>query len=660
MKLRTVLRTLALAAALGGLLACALTGPEPVVTPEELEQAEREESLESLYERVATELAALEPGSDAAARTREALDEVGRRLGARVARETRDRLEAARMESGLVPREALELERERIAPVERWDPDRFAELRAELDTELERTEEAIRARRERLARLGDDQALERLEVLEALGELSGAGSEAQSGYAEERLAILDEMRRRADEALRKEDLDEAQRVLKILQKAEPEAAVEDQLVEVDAKVFERDFWSALERGDADAAYEAFSTLAESTSFEAVRPRLEGSADKMARYFAAVAAEATEQGRLGDAYRWFVQAREIRAALGRPASGGVAEEKAFLGRMRAAYEKARAEERPGLAWGVLAVIDELSAETPKLRRQIRETREEVVARATRRLTALPFDEAEDARADFGEAVASKVIQHLFEDIPEDVRIIEREQLADVLREKEIEGDGEVRLASANYLVQGDILEAKVDSVEQKGRKTQRVVTEVREVRNPKHEWWMGLDKDERKDTPEPQEFVEKEIREDISFDVTVHRKVGIFNVAYRLIDAQTAKVIFADSVREKVVHEDESREGIELGDFEMEFKLADLPSDIEILTELADTVSRSIGTRIAEVLESPENDYRDSAERYASEGNYAAASEQAAYAVVLSERKGKPVDGLRSDLRRYAVAASTAL
>jgi hypothetical protein len=147
---------------------------------------------------------------------------------------------------------------------------------------------------------------------------------------------------------------------------------------------------------------------------------------------------------------------------------------------------------------------------------------------------------------------------------------------------------------------------------------------------------------------------------VKFDVTIHRKVGIFSSSYRLIDAQSAKVIYADSVRRKVEHQDESNEGIELGEFSMPFKLAELPSDTEILTQLADEVSLEIGKRIAEVLKDPEDKYRATALRFASEGNFAGASEQAAYAVVLLDRKGKDSADLRKSLREYAVAASPAL
>jgi hypothetical protein len=634
--------------------------PAPIATPEEIAQAEANNDLGAIYDRVALALAGLPPDSDQARVTQANLDEIGGRLGAKLETEVAGEINDSRLEDGHIPIEALEKVREQLEPMRRWDPKRFDRLSGEIDSEAAATDGAIEAQRAKLEGLTDDQALDRLRILESLGELSGAGSTQQSRYVGQRLEILEDMRQRADQALAAENLDEAQRVLKILQQAEPgDSSVGEQLIYVDERVFERDFWTALERGDPDGAYAAFKTLAASSSFSVLRPRLESSAEKMSQYFAAEAGAAVDAGDLEAAYRWFIQSREIDRTLGRQRGLPSPQETAFLTRMRAAYENAIATDRPGLAWGCLTVIEDIGETTPGLRRQLRETRELVVTAATRRLTAYPFDESKGA-GEFGEAIASKVIQYLFETIPDDLRIIEREQLDDIIRERELNAGVASDLASADFLIQGDILEAKVDGAEQKGRKTQRVVTGRKKDRNPDYEGWLALPEKLRGERPQPPTTIEVEVVEDITFDVEVHRKVGIFSTAYRLVDAQSAKVIFADSVREKVVYEDESREGIELGDFKMEFKLANLPSDVEILTQLADAVSKEIGSRVADRLKDPEVEYARQAEVAATERNYMSASENAAYAVVLFERKNKELGELPRQLRTFAVAASPAL
>jgi hypothetical protein len=265
------------------------------------------------------------------------------------------------------------------------------------------------------------------------------------------------------------------------------------------------------------------------------------------------------------------------------------------------------------------------------------------------------------SEFGDAVASKVVQHLFEKLPNDIRVIEREQLSDVMREKTIESESghgrSENLAAADFLVQGTILEAKVDSIDKRGKQTTRVTTQMIDMRNPDYDAWLALSSKERKKVPEPPIQIRAPRYEDVTIEVTVHRKVGLFSASFRLIDAQSAKVIFADSARAKAEHEDTSSEGVELGDFKKEFKLASLPSDTEILTALADDVSAQIGDKLGQALANPELRYSQDAERYVEEANYEAAAQALASAIVLGEEKGRDVTAQLAELRDVSIRSS---
>ena len=145
---------------------------------------------------------------------------------------------------------------------------------------------------------------------------------------------------------------------------------------------------------------------------------------------------------------------------------------------------------------------------------------------------------------------------------------------------------------------------------------------------------------------------------MSVDITVHRKVGVFSVSYRMIDAESGEVLFASSAKEKVEHSDESQGGVELGEFVLPFKLASLPSDLEILSELVDTIAETIASKLAESLANPELTYYADAGRHASEGNFPAATRAYAYAIALASRKGQNVDAWRTELQRMAIATGT--
>jgi len=625
------------AALLLGALALGCLGAGTSVSEEQIQAARESGDLEDLLARVEADLAA--EGDNPSEHTLAMRARIGALLAEKASEEIRGELEAARTEGGVVPLATLEDARMRLPEVEHLEPSAAERLEIALDQEAARTDKAIDAKLAERKALPDDDVGRRLDLTAEALALARPGSERALSLEAERRALLAGVQKSVDDAIQNEEYEEAERMARLAVQADPDnPAIREQMDTIDAKLFEQNFWKALETGDPDGAYQMLKEVSRAENFDAIRERLAPSADPMADFFVSLAAESTRKGNLPEAYRWFSQARSIRRLLGKSRLDQRPEEAAFVEIVKKRYWEARKQDRAGLAWAYLSVVQELEPESPSLRRMARETREQVEALAVKRLAALPFQNANSGH-EFGGAVSSKVIQHLFQTIPQDVRIIEREQLADILREKEL-GKGSEELASADYIVQGDILEAKVDTTEKQGTKTMRVVTETVTEQNPAYLRWLEMDSGDRDDIDQPPAEIEVQKKEDISLETTVHRKVGVFSVSYRLIDADSAKVVFADSLHEKIEHQDTSTEGVELGDFQMEFKLASLPSDLEILQELSDKVSAEIGKRLAEVLENPEDRYAETGERFVSEGNYAKASEQLAYAHVLAGRKDR--------------------
>jgi len=646
------------------LAACAGGGAEtPGLTPEDIVAAEQSGDLEAVYQRASGRLAAGELDKAEEARLRQVRQEVGAKLSERLGEEVRRTLAETAPALGeddeaLLPAAVLDAQRERIEPMRAWSETHHASLSNEISERTRATRSAIAEREAQLASMAADNAAGRLDVLKDLTLLAGASSEAGGAYAQQRRDVVARLNSGADRAIEAEDFDEARRLLEAVATVDPtDADTRERLADVDTKVFERDFYRSLEQGDPDSAYDLLVSISASESFPSFRPRLEPSADAMANYYVAAGAEATTAGDVPQAYARFSQARHIHEVLGEGTRRAPPEEAPFVALVKRDYDKARKGDRMGLAWGYLNVVKELSPKSPTLRRQLRETREVVLQRATKRLSVSSFETPDDTDSEFGDAVASNVVQHLFEQIPKDVRMIEREQLSDIMREKELDTQDASQLAAADFLVQGTVLEAKVDSTEKSGKQTQRVVTETVEMRNPEYDAWFALSSKERDKTPEPPKTRMAPRREDVTIEVTVHRKIGLFSVAFRLIDAQTAKVVYADSARARVEHQDNSSEGVELGDFKKEFKLASLPSDTEILIELADEVSTTIGAKLSARLAEPERTYREAAERFVEEANYEAAAQQYAYAIVLADEKGANTDAMLTRLREAAIQSS---
>ena len=137
-----------------------------------------------------------------------------------------------------------------------------------------------------------------------------------------------------------------------------------------------------------------------------------------------------------------------------------------------------------------------------------------------------------------------------------------------------------MSAVDLLVTGSVLEAKVDTTEQKGKKTIRAVVGKETIPNAAYIKWLELSQKDRKDIEKPSETITVDKEENIPVNVTNHRKVGIFSVSYRLVDAANGRVLFPDSITKEEEFKGTSREGVEMGDFVLPFELADLPSDVK--------------------------------------------------------------------------------
>jgi hypothetical protein len=302
------------------------------------------------------------------------------------------------------------------------------------------------------------------------------------------------------------------------------------------------------------------------------------------------------------------------------------------------------------------MTEFGPTTPQIRQKLRKTRDQITRRAVRGLTAYPFEDPASSQAKVGDAVSSKVVQHIFRTIPGDVRIVEREQLERILDEcKRTKTCGD--LDTADFIVQGTILDAKVETTAKVGRETRRVVTGQETVTNPDHTRWMSLRKKDRDRSPEPARTIRRDVTEDVTIEVNNVRKVGIISVTYRVVEASSGRVLFTDSIQTKQEFQDEGRQGVQLGSFTQETDFVELPPDIEILSGaggLTDKISEEIGVKLVTFLENPEEKYSADAERFVQEGDYLSAARQAAYSIVLRERKSKDLGTLKTELKSYAM------
>ena len=613
--------------------------------------------LETLFDQISLQMANVKPGSNRAVELEIQLSKVGGELAERAAAATRTRLSQVDRVDGKLPLGAIERELGGLAALKRWDATVHGKLNSELQDELAATRRAIKEREDELAATTNRDVLERINLLSELSALAGTGSQDQARYAQQRDEILRDVSKEAEEAIRNEDYEKAQDLLGIVQEVNPQDETTRQAkCEVDGKVIVKRFNDALETGRTGKTMTMLTEFAETDCFGDIKEGLAAEAGPMAEAFGLMGQEAVSAGDLDGAYHRYQDAAVISRLLleRKPDLPGV---QTFLTRVDQKADKAFKAGEFEVAWGYLNVMTELGPTTPKIRQRLRQARDEIARRAVRGLTAYPFEDADTSATTIGDAVSSKVVQYIFRTIPSDVRIVEREQLERILDECKRSGTCDA-LDTADFIVQGSILDAKVETTEKSGTETRRVVTGQETVTNPDHVRWMQLREKEREKTPEPARTITRDVTEDVTIEVTSVRKVGIISVSYRVVEASSGRVLFTDSLQSKQEFQDEGRGGVQLGNFKQETDFVELPPDIEILSGtngLADKVSEEIGGKLVEFLKDPEDQYSIEAERFVSEGDFIGAARRAAYSIVLREIKSKDVGNLGEDLKSYAMS-----
>jgi curli biogenesis system outer membrane secretion channel CsgG len=627
-----------------------------LATQQRIAEAERVGNLEALFDRLALEAGRKGMFVDNK-EAQAAMEQAGGRLARLRLEEVRQGLERVRLVDGEVPLDSLNQAAGVAQRMQRWDAARQQELLAVLASERARTQSSLDRVNDQLRALGGDDVSARYRLLGQAAALAGPESAQGLAFLSARERLLREAYEDGVRALESDNPALAEARFAAIGESSPGYRdVERRLGQAQASRFAQMAASRRDAASIDQAMALYASLRERPDYSELRPRLTRPATELQQFMIAKGGTATAEDKLNEAYAWLSRARAMRELLG----GGTQpspEERRFAELTYNLAEAAGKRGQPGLALGYLLVAQDAHPEFPGLRRALRDMQERTLDRATKKITAASFTgNGESAR--LGGTVASKVTQKLFQALPNDIRIVERDQLQAVLREQEIvamQGASAVSLASADYLMQGAVLEAMVESSEQRGRKTMRVMTGKQQVPNPAYTEWS---KGGREDRPPP-ESLERPQYEDIPLGVSVHRKVGVLGVSYRIVDASNARVVFTDTLTRRRTESGESADGIQLGEFTAPMKIAELPSDSEILEGLADEVASHIAAQMVAFLRDPELNYLAAAERHRAEDHPAAAAEMLAYAWSLTQKKGKPGVDLGTQLRATALRARPA-
>ena len=482
-----------------------------------------------------------------------------------------------------------------VATVRAWLPYDRPELRYEVASIRAETEEKLKAAEFESEALGPEQGGERYLLSVQVADLTGGevGDQLRQQADQE----LERLYQQGVSAVQNKKLSKARGSLNQVALAEPQYKELVYYQEMVATgLFEQHFWQALGDGRPDDAFTLFYEFAETPAFATHRDKVAKDAAELADYFDALGDKRRRERKWLESYEAFRKAVDVRdkLELTTTLSTGI---RRFVLEMENRFKHAEKAGQATTALAYLSIIESLHPEHPLLDREQRTSFEAVFDQAVVKVSLEPF------AGTYGRQMASGISRYLLDTVPNEVRMVSKEQF-------QVVGDSQNQSA-AYFMVEGEILRTDVEKREQPRREKRRVVTGTRRGPNP---------------------LVYKEV-------LVNHRDISnkaVISVSYRVVDPATAKVLFVETVSDRITAEATATQGMVQGDFVLEAIPARLPAEAEMFEDLIKSVSKQIGSELVSRLLALESRYEAAAADESEQNNYGAAAKQWAYAYAVSD------------------------
>ncbi len=611
------LNQILLAAFITTLIACG-GAKTALINQSDINQASESGQLAALYDKV-DKMIIEARGSD-----KEQListrNDIAKRLVDQQEQQIANVLNEQKTEFGMVDRQSLQKLLQQAENVKKWDVSRYSSIVPALKAQLDRTEHAITEATNKSDRTAKDVVVQ-MGWLKQAAVLAGAGSNEEQLYQNRLSKNVEMLNAQGVEAFNKRmfnmSLSAAEKGLAI----DPgNLQFESMQSQSEAALFEQNFRGALESGKPESAYQALQEIADKPLMQQVKKKMEKPILLLANYFANNAQVAYRKKDLALAYTEFQRGRDIQRKLERTNLGFI-QEKEYLDLLMA---KANAmQNAPGAVYGLLTIIKEFDPAYPTLEKELTSYSQTLQNRATIKLSVSEFKEVLSSNsvvASVGRRVGSKLEKALFDGLGNQLQIVA--DLSVLPAPTAYSGD---------YLsVEGEVLQAAIETNTNKGQRSMNVLTAINKTETEEYADWKR-----RKRGEPPVQFNEEKVMEDVIIQVERIKKLAVAEVAYRIIEPATQKVLVTDNVVKEGKYSGDSVNEFQKGLFHQKYVSADLPSDIKIMDNLATELSDAVGKALITYLAKPEQKYFERFQQANSRGENINAVELLANAVVIS-------------------------
>jgi tetratricopeptide (TPR) repeat protein len=527
----------------------------------------------------------------------------------------------------------LESLKQQAEEIRQWDEARYESIMHRLNGEITQAQAQLAKQLLEVNKIPVEDTVRRISALAVAAQIAGEGSSHYQNYRQHKEQAVINWMVQADTAIASRQYTNAASFLRKVLSIDPDNnEAKEKLSLAEQEGFEAAFQKALEDSKPELALSELIRVSASPMFESVKPSIAQNIEALNEFFINRALQQSAQGALKSAYKSFLKARQIREIMGQPPQQDA--EFDYLRKLMNFAEVMGQKKRFGDQLAYLEIVNQFNPNYPKLQETLKQVRQSIVEYAATSLWIQDFAQTGTEHS-AGKSVAKQVYSWVFDKMPGEVALITAQQVSTA------DSSAPGRLLS----LEGDVLQAGVDSESSTSKKTMRVVTESVKRPNPAYKEWL----EDGKKGAAPPEFLVDEKKEDVSVTVNYLRKTGILSVNYRLVDQKTGQVLINENARDKLVFEGEGNEGVSLGEFNLPFKRPELPSDLEIMEQLSVRVAEQIGKQLKALLKDPDVRYEMMGDKALSQNQVDAARNFYGYAAAIRGLKGVEMSPLRQKL-----------
>ncbi len=269
-----------------------------------------------------------------------------------------------------------------------------------------------------------------------------------------------------------------------------------------------------------------------------------------------------------------------------------------------------------------------------------------------LAIIPFS-GPSYNVDAGNMLATRILYYVYNELGKDVKILERSAMEAIIKEKEVKAlqGGELRrdilkLIGADYLIIGSVTDYRVENSVLNNFKTMRAKVGTRKALNPAYEEWAA----KGRTGSEPPKYIDEPVFENVKYRITHYKKVASVSVGWRVVDSN-GNIIYVDVVEKKEARTSEGREGVSIGDINIEERLPNLPADSELLKTVEDEVVREMGGKLKAIFSEAEKRLFQKALRLEESGNLRKSLIELVRARFIAENKGVDATQIKRQMQK---------